>query len=469
MLVGPIPEWIRRKANRINEQLRSGQIQPHEVQFTGRLAGWAVHDFYGEVELATPIQLTKSPEIWDQVIASGYDYNGIHVGLVDSDDSLEESSNPSDFEYGNNGNYPSAAEHETAKAAWEAKAKKRTQEVLAKPKVIIPLEQPIEKTADHTLLSTSSSDPVQQQPASSSSGDIPSLQQQPGLSASAPPKAVGGGASPHQAVQLPPDPPTPPSNDCEEDPGATPVGPKPEDTVAITLRLKPENETWPGHLSDLSLDNVEACSTLLAADFVIWICVYIDQDDPEGDSRRLLAQTTRRDLAIRLGLGSDEVDKPTAGYLFMQICDANVWQFGGDSFYGADSPQAKRIRDLNFNGKADAILHYNTRVMIDEDDDVCAECAAYGIVAYRVFSKAQRQQRKGLGKGRYGKGKQYPFRIKVLHDKGIEHPEQLSLLYCARVILDEKLTGILHQKHVIVRANQCNFRRRERLRRWGQE
>ena len=74
----------------VNSLLQSEELLPHQVHLKGRLAGWAVHNHFGKIELASPTDLFYTPRIWDSVLFSAQTHPLALADLLAEEDSGSE-------------------------------------------------------------------------------------------------------------------------------------------------------------------------------------------------------------------------------------------------------------------------------------------------------------------------------------------------------------------------------------------
>ena len=119
------------------------------------------------------------------------------------------------------------------------------------------------------------------------------------------------------------------------------------------------------------------------------------------DRRRRLAECTRCEIGVQLGLSTDPVDPPTSSALF--VCTVNR------------KTCASIPGDCNHNGKASALSHFGMSILIDDTLDIIREVSESGIIGYKVFQSRSRRDEQDYGD-------------RVLKDNSFGHPSNLSVI-----------------------------------------
>ena len=115
------------------------------------------------------------------------------------------------------------------------------------------------------------------------------------------------------------------------------------------------------------LSTVQAFRQLIAQGFCPWICSYIGQGGPKSEERRGECKRIVGDLAGQLGLAFP-VDRISHQGLYLLIVPQKLW--------------CSKHR----GGKAVALRHLQTGILVDDRREVCNEAEDYGILPYQVLT-----------------------------------------------------------------------------------
>ena len=99
-------------------------------------------------------------------------------------------------------------------------------------------------------------------------------------------------------------------------------------------------------------------------------------------------------------------------------------------------------RPVNFNGKAVALEHFNTRFLIDDNLDIVEECCESGILAYKCAPGRSRRREK-------------EYRNPLFEREELEHPSGSSFNFCVEDVISDRRSGDLWRKlHILEQSRR---------------
>jgi len=146
--------------------------------------------------------------------------------------------------------------------------------------------------------------------------------------------------------------------------------------IGVDLHNTLDDGTESGNIPS---DSIQALELLLNNGFLPWIPSYIGFEGEHSKAHRALAEEKRQQIARELGLRPKAVSCPTPDYLCLCIIDSRTW---------SERPNPR----WNFNGKAAALQHHHTRILIDDNLGIVEECLDAGILAYKVAPNKRRKR-----------------------------------------------------------------------------
>ena len=165
--------------------------------------------------------------------------------------------------------------------------------------------------------------------------------------------------------------------------------------------------------------HVAACRQLLSKGLGIWVCSYIGRTGPNSQQIRTDAENHCKVLSKKLDLRFEDShrDGPEAGKLFFLIVNRKNYA---------------RLPNLQgyLNGKVSSLLHFNTKVLIDDNLDIASECGSHGILVYHLSTSRPNDS----------------YRPRALWDIGFSSHTFPSFESATYQILNDLYTGDLQRK-----------------------
>ena len=120
-------------------------------------------------------------------------------------------------------------------------------------------------------------------------------------------------------------------------------------------------------------------------------------------------------LAKKVGLNPGLVRTPTEGFILLEVVDRKKWS----AYHSGE-----------LNGKCVNLQHHSTQIIIDDNIDICVECARGGILPYHIRS--------------HYKAKKYVNAD--LASAELRHTSSSCFAEAVKVIIEDAETGKLFEK-----------------------
>ena len=184
------------------------------------------------------------------------------------------------------------------------------------------------------------------------------------------------------------------------------------------------------HSGRIPPENAKAVRLLFQEGFLPWVCSYIGLHGKHSAERREQAVKTLASLATQAGFCPAPAEEPTDGYLCVKIVNGKLWS-------------RHHPNDWK-NGKGKCLRALNTRILVDDNCEVCTEVEShYRVLAHQVREPRQEHKKRRHTPGVFRSELCAPCRVRL---GSFDHPISETFVEAVNRIVAEKRSGVLEEK-----------------------